>query len=73
MSSWSIEAIIALVTLLATCLPVLALLLRKCTQHRQVLVPEADVELGSVRHHNGHVVAPTELGTSKNRTRSMTL
>lgn len=86
MSSWSVEAIIALVALIATCIPLLALLLRKFVQRRQVLRPEAGmsrfsiapdssfrqmlgVELGDVGHNGGHVVAPKELGISKNRFR----
>ncbi|KAI5377215.1 hypothetical protein J4E82_004007 [Alternaria postmessia] len=69
MSSWSIEAIIAFVTLLATCIPILVLLLRNFMPHRRVVQSEADVELGNKGNVHGHIAAPVKFGISKNRPR----
>ena len=43
MISWSVEAIIAFVTLLATCIPLLAYFLRKFMPRRQIARSEVGV------------------------------
>jgi len=40
MTSWSVEAIIAFVTLLATCIPLLAYFVRKLMPRRQIVRSE---------------------------------
>jgi hypothetical protein len=49
MSSWSVEAIIAFVTLLATCIPILVLLLRNFMPHRRVVQSEASMSFSPLR------------------------